>query len=66
MIDDALTNPPMPEWNNIPEDIRMRIMWEGEDKVCHCCPDAPFHLYHIIREALKEREKLIFEATMAG
>ena len=66
MIDDALTNPPMPEWNDIPQDLRVRIMDEGQTEVCHCCPDAPFYLYHMIRSILKEREKRIYKATMVG
>lgn len=63
---DALTNPPMPEWNNIPEEFRCRIMDEGQREVCHCCPDAPFYLYGLIRDLLKERERRVFEATMAA
>jgi hypothetical protein len=64
MIDDALTNPPMPDWNDIPQDLRVEIMDKGRDQVCHCCQDAPFDIYHLIRNALKEREKRIFRATM--
>jgi hypothetical protein len=67
MIDDARTTPPMPEWNDIPQDIRARICDDGELLVCPCCGrDAAFDMYHLIRDLLKEREERIFRATMAA
>lgn len=67
MIDDALTNPPMPDWNELRNEDRKRIMDEGEYYACSCCsPHAPAHIYDVIRDALKEREKRVFQATMAA
>ena len=65
MIDDALTNPPMPEWNNLPDEVRQAIV--NLDNGCCCCCVAPaWTAYDLIRDILKQRERRFLEATMAG
>lgn len=67
MIDDALTNPPMPEWNNLSNDEKEIIIREGEMYSCSCCgDDAGFYVYLKVREILRIRERRFLDATMAG
>lgn len=67
MIDDTLTNPPMPDWNDLSNDERSAIVEEGERYGCQCCgSDAGFYVYEEIRRVLRERERRYFQATMAG
>ncbi len=63
---DALTNPPMPDWNSLSNEDRDTIMRDGEVFLCSCsCDnDAQFYLYEVIRRVLKERECRVFRATM--
>jgi hypothetical protein len=69
MIDDALTNPPMPDWNELSNQERLAITREVGDGDCGCCQCScgdSFHIYDEIRKILKVRERRYFEATMAG
>lgn len=66
MIQDALTNPPVPEWNNLTNDQRTALCDAWEYSSCpHACGGDPLHFYSKLREVLIERERAIFKATMA-
>lgn len=64
MIIDALTNPPMPDWNELGNEARAAICDAIEDGSC-CCHARIAHLiYGEIRDLLLERERRVFRATM--
>lgn len=67
MIDDPMTNPPMPEWNSLSNEERSTIIREGEMYSCSCCgSDAGFYVYLKTREMLRQRERRYLVATMEG
>lgn len=65
MIDDALTNPPMPDWNDLSNEERSAIV-ALDDGGCCCCQYPSWTAYDEIRKILKERERRYFLATMNG
>jgi hypothetical protein len=67
MIIDALTNPPVPEWNELGDAEKEAIRAAWEMYSCpHSCGGDALHVYSAIRKALKARERRIFQATMDG
>jgi hypothetical protein len=62
----VLHNPPMPDWNNLSNEDRDRIVEYLEYSMCPCCRHRNSTIYEDIREALKEREKRYFRSTMDG
>ncbi len=64
---DALTNPPVPEWNGLSNEERTELCKEWEFYSCpHSCGGDASNFYDAIRKVLKKREKRVLEATMAG
>jgi hypothetical protein len=62
---DALTNPPVPEWNNLTNDERTMLVDVWEMHSCpHACGGSPIYFYAEIRKILKDRERRILAATM--
>lgn len=67
MIDNALTNPPVPDWNALSNEDREGILREWEFHSCpHSCGGDAAAFYEEIRKVLLDRERRIFRATMAG
>jgi hypothetical protein len=67
MIIDALTNPPVPDWNDLSNEEKAEIDRAWEMYSCpHSCGGDVLGVYNAIRDALKLRERRIFEATMDG
>lgn len=65
MIDDALTNPPLPEWNELSDEHKAELDKAWEFSSCpHACGGDSAHFYDTLRRILREREKTIFESTM--
>jgi len=66
MIHDALTNPPVPDWNELNNEERGALCDAWEFSSCpHACGGDPLHFYDELRRVLKARERRIFEAIMA-
>lgn len=65
---DALTNPPVPEWNSLTNDERVALSRVGDMYSCPCCSgnNPAFYLYQEIRRVLQKRERQYLAATMAG
>lgn len=64
---DPLTNPPVPEWNNLSDAEKSKIMEAWEIHSCpHACGGDVIYVYAAIRKALKERERRVLRATMDG
>jgi len=62
---DALTNPPVPDWNSLSNDERVKLCDVWEMHSCpHACGGSVIYLYEEIRKVLKERERRVLEATM--
>jgi hypothetical protein len=67
MIIDALTNPPMLEWNNLSNEERTALVDAIDGGRCRCCDAATAsYAYEEIRKLLKKRERRYFQATMDG
>jgi hypothetical protein len=63
----ALTHPPMPQWNTLTNEQRDKIQEAWEIHSCpHACSGDVSAVYDAIRDTLMERERRVFEATMAG
>jgi len=63
----VLVNPPMPDWNDLSNEEKMAIDTSWETHSCpHSCGGSVTYVYDAIREALRERERRYFNATMAG
>ena len=66
MIYDALTNPPLPEWNALSNEERGVLIRAWEFSSCpHACGGDPIHFYDELRRVLIEKEQRIFKETMA-
>lgn len=64
---DAMTNPPVPEWNSLNNEERTELVKAWEYSSCpHACGGAPIHFYDTLRRVLKKRERRYLEATMNG
>ena len=65
---DALTIPPVPEWNSLTNEERAALCEIGDMCSCPCCRDnnPAFYLYQEIRKVLRKRERRYLAATMAG
>lgn len=68
LMDNPLTNPPIPEWNNLTNEERVALCKIGDMHSCPCCQDdnPAVYLYLEIRKVLQQRERRYLAATMAG
>jgi hypothetical protein len=67
MIQDAITNPPIPDWNNLGNEARTALHKAWEFSSCpHACGGDPLHFYQELRRILIEREREILRLTMEG
>lgn len=65
--DDVLTNPPMPDWNDLADDEKTEIVKAGEMYGCQCCGgDTGWSMYDQILDVLRKRERRYLRATMEG
>lgn len=63
----VFTSPPMPEWNALTNDERMKLSDEWSMWSCpHSCGGHALHFYDSIRKLLMAKERRIFTATMEG
>jgi hypothetical protein len=60
----ALSSPPMSEWNDLRNETRVAIVAAIEADQCWCCSVKAHWVYGEIRDLLLERERRIFRATM--
>lgn len=62
---DPITNPPMPDWNALSNEDRVRLERAWEYSSCpHACGGDPLHFYEELRSVLKQRERRYLEHTM--
>lgn len=63
---DALTNPPMPDWNDLTNEERSELSDLIDGAQCSCQPKIAHYAYGAIKKVLKVRERRYLAATMAG